>query len=124
MYQLDNFILYSGQYGKITELNHHTVSFTDKDGLLRTEPYSSIKNIPINEALFKSLGLEPSWRETTILHVKMIFTLSLNGRLYYLKGHEFNKGALWTFNNFTIRYFHELQNMMKLLEPTHTFNLF
>ncbi len=125
MYQLDNYVLFKDkEYAKIFSINKDIIGVESKDYILATTAPSNISGIPLREKVLESLDLMPTSRQVNPLSIKLMYNIIVHGKIHRLYGHEFKDGAIWNLSGVSVRYFHEVQNIMTIIEPGYKIKLF
>lgn len=124
--QLGNFVEdYEGNIWKVESLNENKImciGFGPEDYTVASE--DKFIPIKITSGLLRQAGIPELTRRREPLHDTVIFEIKINGTYYNITLIEFQGQSIATFNNYTLLYFHQLQNVLKIYEPTHELSLF
>lgn len=124
--QIGNYIKdYEGKIWKVSSLDETSLIIVrDIKGLEITLDLKYLLPIKINKDIIEKTGLkqvqEPS---KEIFHHIYKYEIKINGKSYLLNIMEYQNSSLISFNRFTIRYLHELQNIVKLIDQSYQFNI-
>ena len=117
-YQPGNFIfLKNGEPLKILEIHEDQFKVEDINGLKFNIASSQVLPIKITENVLKKFGFILKSEKKEILHFLKIYHININNKIYYLRGYVYLDKSIWVFNNITIIYLNQLQNLLNVLEP-------
>lgn len=125
-YQLGNYVSFKDNIVKIDNLdtNADIIRVIDKNGEVYETAFSNLSPIKLTEETFAKMGYEPSTKEEKTMHTKLIYNIIINGKMYYIQGHVFKTGSIWNWNTITFHYFHQLQNLLSVIEPRYRLKMF
>lgn len=121
MYQLNNYVLYNNDRVQVSSIANGVLGLTNADGDTFVSSWSKVTPIFLSKQVFDELGFEPTTRDRKLLHVKYMYTFTINGRMHHVHGHEFDDKGVWIVQGLNIRCVHELQNVFSIIEPSFTF---
>mgnify|MGYP003501792183 FL=1 len=87
-------------------------------------PIIKLSPLQLSDSLVKMVEFQSVSTIQYPLHVKVIYSMLKDDNDYYLQGHLYGDRSIWTFKDFTIYYFHQLQNLLKIRSPGVDLNLF
>jgi hypothetical protein len=57
-------------------------------------------------------------------HMEYCMDIKINGKFYTARGIVLKDRSIWSFNNVSIRYLHQVQSLVWIIEPNYTFDIF
>lgn len=121
-YQPGNFIfLKNGELIKILEVHADQFKVQDSTGLTFDISSNQVLPIKITEPILKKFNFILRSEKKEMLHVLKIYHILINRTTHYIRGYIYTDKSIWVLNNITILYFHQMQNLFHLLEPSYDF---
>lgn len=123
-YQLGNYVIdWKKNVGEIIKLDEGGVVLKCK-----MDPYNSVKwndfnPISITVDVMKGLGFSIVDQKENPYHRRYSMAIILNGRFYNAVGIVYEDKSIWSFNNITVLYLHQIQNIISIISPSTSFNL-
>ena len=112
-----------GQIGEIVGMTEDTVSvrYTNQKNI--TVDWNSIYPIPIEVDMVRKIGFSTIKKLELPHHIEYWMDIKINGRFYTLIGIILKDRSLWSFNNTSARYVHQIQSLLWIIEPSLNLNL-
>jgi hypothetical protein len=124
-YQLNNYTtVMSKETVKLTRIGVYVCEAQDRSGINEEYFTDSLQPLPITPELLKQAGCVEIEHKVETLHVKKTFEIKINKRSYYLNGYLYDGKSVWRFRDFTIHHFHQLQQILTMIEPRFQLELF
>ena len=124
-YQYGNYVLFNNEeIMRVDGISKDLLDLTDENGTVYSLPYSKISGLPLSREIMKKFKVGATSIETKLLHTKIIYDISINGKIYRFFGHQYKDKHIWSFKDITIHYMHEFQNLLSLIEPRYKLKLF
>lgn len=119
-YQLGNYVAVKGLgMLSIAEMTKEKVVMSNGEGLY----WHLVKPIELAEELMYKVGFVMIKKIDHPHHVDLNMSIKINGRFYYARGIVFKDKAMWSFYGAGIKYLHQLQQIIWIIEPTFEFKL-
>ena len=119
-YQLGNYVAVKGTgMLSIVEMTKESVLMSNGEGL----PWHLIKPVELSEELMYKVGFELIKKIDNPHHQDVNMSIKINGRFYYARGIIFDDKSMWSFYGVGIKYLHQLQQILWIIEPTFEINL-
>lgn len=120
-----NHVQYRGHTVKIKELHEYELIIQYSDATLLPVLYDNIQPIRTVSNVLISAGLTLQSSSKILNHTKEIYELNVLGKRYLITGMIFEDHNIWRFDMFlSFHYFHQLQNICRLVNPTFDLKLF
>jgi hypothetical protein len=121
-YQLGSFISVNGvTIGRIESINLKEAIVRYDENTVETVPLYYIYPINLSDNYMIKLGFSMLRKDKHPNHVENYMTIRVNGKFYNAKGIILKDRSIWSFNNLTIRYIHQVQSAMWIIEPYYNF---
>lgn len=118
-YQLGN---YAGDWRDILvmvkEISDRGIVGEYEDGVVKEIPWQDVKPLDITVDLLKQIGFGMIKNKEHNFHREVVMATIINGKHYNCKGILYDDHSLWVLAGISVRYFHQVQNIMSILEPT------
>lgn len=124
--QLGNFIkTYSGEdYYRVIGIPQMNILSEDKSGNSYSFSEDQILPINITFGVLQIAGFSHYAEDNDIYHKIFRYKIRINGSDHTLVVLEFEGKSVATFKNYTLLYIHQLQNVLKIVEPSMEISLF
>ena len=133
VYPINNAYLYHlGDYAVLDEIGVVRVTGIDSETIVVVD--DKLQEYFLNPDELKPLAISEYILEKTVferykiikhpLHIEAIFTGHIHGKLYQLIGHIYDAKSIWQFNWTVIHHVHQLQSLLKIVEPKYRLVLF
>ena len=103
---------------RIVEIKEGGVTAQYANEERRDVPWQDIIPLPIREDLLDQIGFKTIKERLNPYHREVTVSSIINGRHYHMMGFLYEDKSLWTFNGMSLRYLHQVQNILYILEPT------
>jgi hypothetical protein len=121
-YQLGSFISARGlEIAQVTSLSDSQVGVLFKDGREEVLPWHQIYPVNLDVSFMEALGFKILKKDQFVHHLEYVMDIRVNGRFYSAKGIILADRSIWSFNNTSVRYMHQIQAIMWIIEPYHSF---
>lgn len=119
-YQLGSYVAVKGLGMRtITGMDLEKVYVSNDEGL----PWHFVKPVELTEELMYKTGFVLIKKVDNPKHQDVNMSIKINGRYYYSRGIIFDEKSMWGFYGVGIKYLHQLQQIIWIIEPTYEFNL-
>ena len=119
-YQLGNYVAVKGLgMLSIVAMDEERVVMSNGEGL----PWHYVKPIELTEELMYKIGFVLIKKIDNPHHLDVNMSIKINGRFYYSRGIVFDNKSMWSFYGAGIKYLHQLQQIIWIIEPTFDINL-
>ncbi len=112
-----------GEIGKIIGMTENTVSVRYSNQTTITVDWNSIYPIPIEAEMMRKIGFSTMKKLDLLHHIEHWMDIKINGKFYTLVGYILKDRSLWSFNNTSARYIHQIQSLLWIIEPVLDLNL-
>ena len=103
----------------ITGMDLEKVFVSNDEGL----PWHFVKPVELTEELMYKIGFVVIKKIDNPHHLDINMSIKINGRYYYSRGIVFDNKSMWSFYGAGIKYLHQLQQLIWIIEPKYEFNL-
>jgi hypothetical protein len=86
-------------------------------------PWHYIKPLEISEDHMIDIGFELLKKISNPHHMDINMCIRINGRFYFARGIVYDDKSIWSFYGSGVRYVHQLQQLIWIIEPTFKINL-
>jgi len=122
-YQLGNYVSVNGKViAEITSLSKTEVGVQYKNGEEEKVPWHHIYPIYLSTEKMSSIGFSHIRSNNFNHHQEVIMDVRINGKFYNARGIILEDRSLWSFNNVSVRFLHQVQSLIWILEPFHKFD--
>jgi hypothetical protein len=119
-YQLGSYVAVKGLGMRtITGMDLEKVFVSNDEGL----PWHFVKPVELTEELMYKIGFVVIKKIDNPHHLDINMSIKINGRYYYSRGIVFDNKSMWSFYGAGIKYLHQLQQLIWIIEPKYEFNL-
>ena len=119
-YQLGSYVAVKGLGMRtITGMDLEKVFVSNDEGL----PWHFVKPVELTEELMYKIGFVVIKKIDNPHHLDINMSIKINGRYYYSRGIVFDNKSMWSFYGAGIKYLHQLQHLIWIIEPKYEFNL-
>lgn len=119
-YQLGSYVAVKGLGMRtITGMDLEKVFVSNDEGL----PWHFVKPVELTEELMYKIGFVVIKKIDNPHHLDINMSIKINGRYYYSRGIVFDDKSMWSFYGAGIKYLHQLQQLIWIIEPKYEFNL-
>jgi hypothetical protein len=119
-YQLGSYVAVKGLGMRtITGMDLEKVFVSNDEGL----PWHFVKPVELTEELMYKIGFVVIKKIDNPHHLDINMSIKINGRYYYSRGIIFDDKSMWSFYGAGIKYLHQLQQLIWIIEPKYEFNL-
>ena len=119
-YQLGSYVAVKGLGMRtITGMDLEMVFVSNDEGL----PWHFVKPVELTEELMYKIGFVVIKKIDNPHHLDINMSIKINGRYYYSRGIVFDNKSMWSFYGAGIKYLHQLQQLIWIIEPKYEFNL-
>jgi hypothetical protein len=119
-YQLGSYVTVKGLGMRtITGMDLEKVFVSNDEGL----PWHFVKPVELTEELMYKIGFVVIKKIDNPHHLDINMSIKINGRYYYSRGIIFDDKSMWSFYGAGIKYLHQLQQLIWIIEPKYEFNL-
>ena len=119
-YQLGSYVAVKGLGMRtITGMDLEKVFVSNDEGL----PWYFVKPVELTEELMYKIGFVVIKKIDNPHHLDINMSIKINGRYYYSRGIIFDDKSMWSFYGAGIKYLHQLQQLIWIIEPKYEFNL-
>jgi hypothetical protein len=123
-YQLENIIsLKNGELLKIQEIHKDKLGVTDIKGKTFRISYDAVIPVKITTEILEKFNFVLSSKKEEIIHVLYIYHLVSGSKLHHIRGYVYKNRSVWVYNNISLLYFHQLQNLFTILGNNNIFIL-
>jgi hypothetical protein len=120
-YQLGNYIKdWQKKVAMIIEIDQKGVLAEYLDNKTYKLEWHDFKPIEISVPLMVEIGFSVVKEKDNPYHKDVSMTTVLNGKFYNARGVLYKGNSIWTFNNITVIYLHQVQNIISIIDPTKT----
>jgi len=123
-YQIGNNVYYNNHYVKLLELYKDKCLIQYQDGTQLYVSYNEIKPIVLEDKVLKDWGSKVVTERVYEFHKMRSYEVNVRGKIYFLKGYIYADNSIWHFNTMSLHYFHQLQNLCKIINPEYDPGLF
>lgn len=124
-YQVGNYVKVRDlDVARITKISEDFIWFTTEFGLKTGLPLSEVKPVSLSPQIVEKIGFIKSREKKNSLHTEYCYYLTINNKMFYLRGLKFRNDFKWSILNLTLTYIHQLQNYFKLVDENIQFNMF
>ena len=119
-YQVGSYVAVKGLGMRtITGMDLEKVFVSNDEGL----PWHFVKPVELTEELMYKIGFVVIKKIDNPHHLDINMSIKINGRYYYSRGIVFDNKSMWSFYGAGIKYLHQLQQLIWIIEPKYEFNL-
>lgn len=112
-----------GDVGEIIGMTLDTVTVRYKDQEGTTVSWNSIYPVPVSVEMMQKIGFSIIKKQDLPHHTEYLMDIKINGRFYSSKGILLKDRSIWSFNNVSARFIHQIQSLIWIIEPKTEFNL-
>ena len=109
---------------EIIGMSEDKVDVRYPDGKLDTVLWHHIRPISLGPDYMKQIGFSLIKKIEHPHHTEYTMDLKINSKFYTAKGIVLKDRYIWSFNNVSIRYLHQVQSLVWIIEPNYVFDLF
>jgi hypothetical protein len=109
--------------GQITSMSEDTVDVVYADKSKEAVSWYHISPINLHVDVMVHLGFSLTRKTEHPHHMEYVMNIKINGRLYMARGIVLKDRSIWSFNNVSIRYLHQVQSLIWIIEPTYKIEL-
>jgi len=113
-----------GDVGEIVGMTLETVTVRYKDQEDTTVSWNSIYPVPVSVEMMQKIGFSIIKKQDLPHHTEYLMDIKINGRFYSSKGILLKDRSIWSFNNVSARFIHQIQSLIWIIEPSISFNLY
>ena len=119
-----NYVRYYNSVTRVAELRSTEVVIFFDDGTLLPVDYGSLEGITLEPNVLLKIGCTRVSKYQYDLHMKEIYKLDVLGKVYYIHIIQFDDQLLLRLENFiSLRFLHELQNILTVINPEFVVSL-
>lgn len=119
-YQLGSYVDVKGiGMLSITAISMENVKVSNGEEL----PWHYIKPVDLSEQLMKEIGFEMIKKTNNSHHIDVNMSIKIMGRFYFTRGIVYENKSMWSFYGAGIKYLHQLQQIVWIIDPSYEFNL-
>jgi hypothetical protein len=112
-----------GDIGEIIGMTLETVTVRYKDQEDITVSWNSIYPVPVSVEMMQKIGFSIIKKQDLLHHTEYLMDIKINGRFYSSKGILLKDRSIWSFNNVSARFIHQIQSLIWIIEPKIDFSL-
>lgn len=112
-----------GDVGEIIGMTLDTVTVRYKNQEVITVSWNSIYPVPVSVEMMQKIGFSIIKKQDLPHHTEYLMDIKINGRFYSSKGILLKDRSIWSFNNVSARFIHQIQSLIWIIEPKTEFNL-
>lgn len=112
-----------GDVGEIVGMTLDTVTVRYKNQEVITVSWNSIYPVPVSVEMMQKIGFSTIKKQDLPHHTEYLMDIKINGRFYSSKGILLKDRSIWSFNNVSARFIHQIQSLIWIIEPKTEFNL-
>ncbi len=112
-----------GDVGEIVGMTLETVTVRYKDQEDTTVSWNSTYPVPVSVEMMQKIGFSIIKKQDLPHHTEYLMDIKINGRFYSSKGILLKDRSIWSFNNVSARFIHQIQSLIWIIEPKTEFNL-
>lgn len=113
-----------GDVGEIVGMTLETVTVRYKDQEDTTVNWNSTYPVPVSVEMMQKIGFSIIKKQDLPHHTEYLMDIKINGRFYSSKGILLKDRSIWSFNNVSARFIHQIQSLIWIIEPSISFNLY
>ena len=107
----------------ITSMTEEEVGIVHADGSSEKVPWHHIRPISLDPSYIQQIGFNLHKKTEYPHHTEYIMDLYVGGKFVYCKGVVLKDRSLWNIFGVTVRYLHEIQSVIWIINPNYTFDL-
>lgn len=124
-YEIGNYVTVKGQnITVIEEITKEFLSLKDKDGIEIKMLYKDVYPIELTPDILKQSAVKIFRTTPYILHNEILYEIPTSNNFVYLRQVEYKDVSMWMISQIKFKYFHDIQNYLKLLNIDNKLNLF
>jgi hypothetical protein len=115
--------VYASKMAVITSMTETAVGVKYSDESIETVPWHAIRPISLDPSFMSIIGFSQLKKVDLPHHYEVVMDIRINGRFYTARGICLKDRSLWSFNNVSVQFIHQIQSLIWIIEPTYTFDL-
>jgi hypothetical protein len=109
--------------GEIVAMDEKEVTVLLPEGEKKRMSWDYIGPIHLNSDSMMSMGFTLIKKLNHPHHTEYMMDIKINGKYYTARGIELRDRSIWSFNNVSVRYLHQVQSLIWIIEPTYKFKI-
>lgn len=118
-YQLGNLIQdWAKRPVVVRGMSEDNITVEDKEKNFQELYWRDVKPLEIKLEFLEQLGFQIIKTKQNYLHQEINGFIIINSKYYNIKGIVYDDKSLWVINTVSVRWIHQLQNLLSIIEPT------
>jgi hypothetical protein len=118
-YQIGNYIKdWDQRLAIVKEITQRGICSLYENSEQKEVPWQDVYPVIITVDLLKQVGFSVIKDKTNPYHRDVAMTGVINGKFYNCRGILYEDKSLWSLHNISVRYFHQIQNILYIIEPS------
>lgn len=111
------------QMAEIVSVNEYEVEVIYADSTREKHPWHKIRPVSLDSSFLLKIGFTIHKKMDYPHHNECLMEIHINGKFMYCKGVILKDRSLWNFGGITVRYLHEIQSIIWIINPDHKFKI-
>lgn len=118
-YQIGNYIQdWQKKIAMVVEINQKGVLAEYADDQAYFLEWHDVKPLEIKIPIMVEMGFSIAREKDNPYHKEIGMSILLGGKFYNARGIVYENRSIWVFNNVTLLYVHQVQNIISIVDPS------
>lgn len=109
--------------GQIISMTEEEVGVVYSDKTKELVPWHYIRPINLSPEYMKAIGFNLVKKIDHPHHTEYMMDTRINGKFYTSRGIVLKDRSIWNFNNVSVRYIHQVQSLIWIIEPSYNIDV-